>query len=46
MVCRMLGFKDEGTKRRAIYKNGDFRDIFTHSILKSEFLLSKIYERK
>ena len=21
MVCRMLGFKDEGTKRRAIYKN-------------------------
>ena len=43
VVCRLLEFKSEGIKRSAIYKNGKFNDVFTHSILRSEFLESKLY---
>jgi len=36
-LCRALGFKHEGIKRKAIYKNGKFLDIYMHAILKSEY---------
>ena len=45
MVCRILGLKSEGTKRSAIYKNGKYNDVFIHSILREEFLASKIYKK-
>ena len=44
VVCRLLEFKSEGIKRSAVYKNGKFNDVFTHSILRSEFLDSKLYK--
>ena len=43
MVCRVLGFKSEGVRRSAIYKNGKYNDVFIHSILREEFLALKIY---
>jgi RimJ/RimL family protein N-acetyltransferase len=36
-LCRALGFTHEGIKRKAIYKNGKFLDVYEHSILKSEY---------
>ena len=32
------GFKYEGRKRKARYKNGKFVDLFMYSILKEEFI--------
>ena len=32
-----IGFVKEGTKRQAVYKNGEFTDMHVYSILKSEF---------
>ena len=46
IVCRLLEFKSEGIKRSAIFKNGKYNDIFTHSILRTEFLKSKVYKNK
>ena len=36
-VYEKTGFKQEGVKRSAIYKNGKFVDILMYSIMKSEF---------
>ena len=46
VVCRILEFKSEGVKRSAIFKDGKFYDVYTHSMLLSEFLSSKIYLSK
>jgi ribosomal-protein-alanine N-acetyltransferase len=46
VVCRMLEFKSEGVKRSAVFKDGKFHDVYTHSMLRSEFLSSKIYFSK
>lgn len=32
-----IGFKKEGVKRNAVYKNGKFKDMATYSMLKDEF---------
>ena len=37
LLCKTLGFKHEGIRRKAIYKNGKFLDVYLHSILKSEY---------
>ena len=37
LLCKTLGFKHEGIRRKAIYKNGKFLDVYMHSILKSEY---------
>lgn len=37
-VYEKAGFVREGLLRRAIYKNGDFSDIYQYGILKEEFL--------
>ena len=37
LLCKTLGFKHEGIKRKAVYKNGKFLDVYMHSILKSEY---------
>lgn len=44
MVCRILGCESEGIKRSAVFKNGKYNDVFIHSILRAEFLSSKIYK--
>ena len=44
MVCRVLGFKAEGVRRSAIYKNGKYNDVYIHSILREEFLALKLYK--
>ena len=46
VVCRMLEFKSEGVKRSAVFKDGKFHDVYTHSMLRYEFLSSKIYFSK
>jgi len=46
IVCRLLEFKPEGIKRSAIFKDGNFHNIYTHSILQTEFLSSKEYNQK
>ena len=46
VVCRILEFKSEGVKRSAIFKDGKFHDVYTHSMLRSEFLSSKTYVSK
>ncbi len=46
MVCRLLGFSSEGVKRSCVFKNGEFRDVYLHSILFSEYKSSKIYNDK
>lgn len=32
-----IGFKREGTKRKSVYKNGNFEDMHFYAILKEEF---------
>lgn len=36
-LYKKLGFKEEGIKRKAVYKSGYFTDMLIMSILKSEF---------
>ena len=35
--CRVLGFKEEGIKRKEVYKNGDFRDTYIYGLLREDF---------
>lgn len=37
-VAEKLGMKKDGVKREALYKNGQFNDIYEYSLLKKEFL--------
>lgn len=36
-VCEKVGFKVEGTKRQAVYKNGQFIDLIIMGCLKSDY---------
>ena len=36
-VCEKVGFKQEGIKRKAIYKNGKFHDLIMLGVLKEEY---------
>jgi RimJ/RimL family protein N-acetyltransferase len=36
-LVEKVGYKVEGTKRQAIYKNGKYNDVIIYSILKSEY---------
>lgn len=36
-VCEKVGFKIEGTKRQAVYKNGEFHDEVMMGCLKSDY---------
>lgn len=35
---RMVGFKDEGCFRQAVYKNGEYHDLIPTAILKEDYL--------
>ena len=35
--CRALGFKEEGTRRKEVYKNGAFRNVYLYGLLREEF---------
>ena len=37
-IALSLGMKHEGTRRKAVYKNGIYLDIFEYGILKDEFI--------
>jgi RimJ/RimL family protein N-acetyltransferase len=37
-VYKKLGFRQEGILRKAVYKNGTYKNIFLMSVLKEEFL--------
>ncbi len=37
LYCRVLGFQEEGVKRKEIYKNGVYRDIFSFGLLREEY---------
>ncbi len=37
MYCRVLGFKEEGIKRREIYKNGKYNDVYLIGLIKEEY---------
>ncbi len=34
LMCRTLGFEHEGILRQAIFKNGDYHDMYQHALLK------------
>ncbi len=36
-VYEKVGFKREGLKRKAVYKNGEFVDMYSYAVLKEEF---------
>ena len=38
LFCRLLGFKMEGTLRKAVYKNGIYHDVYLCAILRNENL--------
>ena len=35
--CRVFNFKDEGIKRRDVYKNGQYRDVYLIGLLREEY---------
>lgn len=37
-IYKKVGFKEEGVKRKALYKNGKFVDVVIMAILKEEFI--------
>ncbi len=37
MFCKMLGFKNEGISRNAVFKNNLYCDIYKHAILKDDY---------
>ena len=37
MLCRVLGFKEEGLKRSDVYKNGKYNDIYLIGLMKEEY---------
>lgn len=37
IFCRILGFKEEGIKRKEVYKNGKYWDIFLVGLLREEY---------
>jgi len=41
---RVLGFVDEGVRRKAVYKNGEFNNAYNLGILKEEFENLDIYK--
>lgn len=36
-VCERVGFKNEGIKRQAVYKNGQFHDVIYYGCLRSDY---------
>lgn len=40
-MCRSIGFKEEGRKREAIFKNGEFGDVVVFGILREEWKAPK-----
>ncbi|MCR5309397.1 MAG: GNAT family N-acetyltransferase [Bacilli bacterium] len=41
-LYKKLGFKKEGTKRHAVFKNGEFFNVFFMSLLREEFKFESI----
>ena len=39
MFCRVLGFKSEGIQKMAVYKNGDYLDVYLIGLLKEDYIL-------
>jgi len=35
LFCRLLGFKSEGTLKKAVYKNGNYFDVYLCALLKN-----------
>lgn len=40
-TTQKVGFKQEGIKREAIYKNGEYHDVISLGILKKDYLVKK-----
>lgn len=36
-VCERVGFKREGLKRQAVYKNGEYHDMIYYGCLRSDY---------
>lgn len=36
LMCRTLGFVHEGISRKAVYKNGEYHDIYNHAIINGD----------
>ena len=36
-VCERVGFKREGVKRQAVYKNGEYHDMIYYGCLRSDY---------
>ena len=37
VMCRALGFVHEGISRKAIYKNGEYLDIYNHAMTRQDY---------
>ena len=37
-MCRSIGFKEEGRKRKAVFKNGEYHDLVMFGLLKDEWM--------
>ena len=37
LFCRTLGFTHEGISKQAVYKNGEYLDVYHHALLKKDF---------
>jgi [ribosomal protein S5]-alanine N-acetyltransferase len=37
LLCRALKFKEEGVRRKDVYKNNDYNDVYLVGLLKDEF---------
>ena len=36
-MCRLVACKKEGVRRKDVYKNGEYVDIYEYGVLKKEF---------
>lgn len=42
-LAKYLGMQQEGIRRKALYKNGAYKDMFEYGLLKGEYLASENY---
>ncbi len=41
ILCKFLGFKSEGILRQAVFKNGEYHDVYCHSIIYKDYKKKK-----
>ena len=46
LFCRVLGFKHEGLFKQAVFKNGTYRDVYQHALLREDRKNLKLYDIK